>query len=212
VARIDSPQLNRFHSLFFNDIVFDTPQLMQFISRTQTSGALEKAKISLRNGDASVYVLSQTSGDWNAVVEILCRGLEWQVSSLEQVCTSFLPPLSMLEDLDIYEGLYLQPDWKDDIENGLWLQLLHPFTAVKNLYLSEQIALCIGPALKELSEGRTTEVLPALQNMFLDGLEPSGPVQEGIGKFVSARLVASRPIEVLSWANSDRDKDYFYGI
>jgi hypothetical protein len=109
-----------------------------------------------------------------------------------------------LEDLYIYEGTYSPPDWKDDIENGLWLQLLLPFTAVKNLYLSEEIALRIGPALQELAEGRTTGVLPALQNIFLDGLEPSGPVQEGIGKFVAARQVASRPIAVSSWVTSDR--------
>ena len=102
----------------------------------------------------------------------------------------------MLEDLYIHDHPYDPPDWKDDIENGLWLQLLHPFTAVKNLYLSEQIALRIGPALQELAEGRTTEVLPALQIIFLEGLESSGPVQEGIGKFVAARQVASRPIEI----------------
>jgi hypothetical protein len=39
-----------------------------------------------------------------------------------------------------------------------------------------------------------TVVLPALQNMFLEGLdslESSGPVQEGIGQFVAARQSAS---------------------
>jgi hypothetical protein len=116
----------------------------------------------------------------------------------------------MLEDLYTYEDPYSPPDWKDDIENELWLQLLHSFAPVKNLYLSEQFAQRIGPALQELAEGRTTEVLPALQNIFLEGLESSGPVQEGIGKLVAARQVASRPIEVSSWANSDSDKDYYY--
>jgi hypothetical protein len=114
----------------------------------------------------------------------------------------------MLEDLYIYEYPTWPPDWKDDIESGLWLQLLHPYIAMKNLYLSEEIARRIRHALQELAEGRTTEVLPALQSIFLERLESSGPVQEGIGKFVAARQVASRPIEVSSWANSGRDKDY----
>ena len=112
----------------------------------------------------------------------------------------------MLEDLYAYEDRDSQPDWKADIENGVWLQLLHSFTAVKNLYLSEELALHIGPALQELVEGRTMEVLPALQTIFLEGLESSGPVQEGIAKFVAARQVASRPIAVSSWANSGLDK------
>ena len=60
-----------------------------------------------------------------------------------------------------------------------------------------------------LVEGRTTEVLLALQNIFLEGLESPGSVQEGIAKFVAARQVAGRPIAVFSWASSNRDKVYF---
>ena len=115
----------------------------------------------------------------------------------------------MVEDLYILRGLEFLSGWKGEIENGQWLQLLHPFTAVKNLYLSKQFALRIGPALQELADGGTTEVLPDLQNIFLEGLESSGPVQEGIAKFVAARQVAGRPIAVFSWASSDRDKVYF---
>ena len=202
VARIDAPRLNNLSMTFFNDIVFDTPHFTQFISRTPTSRVLEKAHIRLRNRNAILDFSSQTSGNGGVCVVILCRGLDWQLSSVEQVCTSCLPPLSVLEDLQIYElsrDPRWQPDWKDDIENGLWLGLLHPFTAVKNLYLSEQYALRIGPALQELVGGRTTEVLPALQNIFLKGHEPSGPVQEGIGQFVASRQVTSRPIAVSRW-------------
>ena len=209
VARIDAPRLNEVYITFFNDITFDAPQFIQFITRTPTSRAPEKAHIMLWNHAAILDFSSQTHGTGKVSVEILCRGLDWQLSSVEQVCASCLPPLSMLEDLYIYDQPHLQPDSKDDIENGLWLQLLHPFTAVKNLYLSEQYALRIGIALQELVEGRTTEVLPALQNISLDGLETLGPVQEGIAKFVAARQVLSRPIAVSSWANSDRDKVYY---
>ena len=209
VACIDAPRLNELKITFFNDIVFDTPRFIQFITRTPTSRALEKAHITLQNRDANLDFSSQTSGNGKVWVKILCRGLEWQISSLEQVCTSCLPSLSMLEDLYIYEDPFSPPDWKDDIESGLWLQLLHPFTAVKNLYLSEQFALRIGRALQELAEGRTTEVLPALQFMFLEGLESSGPAQEGIGKFVAARQLASRPIAVSSWVNWDSDNIYY---
>ena len=45
VACIDAPQLNSLGITFFSDIVFDTPQLVQFINRTPVSEALEKARI-----------------------------------------------------------------------------------------------------------------------------------------------------------------------
>ena len=205
VACIDAPRLSELETTFFNDIVFDTPRFIQFITRTPTSRALEKAHITFQNRDAILDFSSQTSGNGKVWVKILCRGLDWQLSSVEQVCASCLPPLSMLEDLYIHEDLYSQPDWKDDMENGLWLQLLHPFTAVKNLYLSEQFAIRIGPALQELTEGRTTGVLPALQNIFMKGLQPSGPVQEGVRQFVASRQVTSCPIAVSRWDDSDSE-------
>ena len=207
VACIDAPRLNELEITFFNDIVFDTPRLMQFISRTPTSKALEKAHIILRNRSASLNLLSWTSGDVKVNVEILCQGSDWQLSTLEQVCTSCLPPLSMLEDLYTYEDPHSILDWKYDIENGLWLQLLHPFIAVKNLYLSKQFALRIGPALRELVEGRMMEVLPALQNISLRGLQPSGPVQEDIRQFVASRQVTSRPITVSRWDDLGSEQD-----
>jgi hypothetical protein len=203
VACIDTPRLNKLKIFFINDIVFDTPRFIQFITRTPTSRALKKACIALRNCDASLHFSLQafkfSDGDVYVVIRVLCQGLDRQLSSLEKVCTLCLPPLSMLEDLYIYEDPDSQPDWKDDIENGLWLQLLHLFTTVKNLYLSEQIALHIGPAMQEIAEGRMTGVLSALQNIFLKGLQPSGPVQEGISQFVASRLVTGRPIAISLW-------------
>ena len=208
VACIDAPRLNDLQISFFYDFVFDTPHLMRFISRTPTSRALENAHITPRFVNASLNFSSQTSDDGKINLKISCQGLEWQISSLEKICTSCLPPLSTLEDLYIYEEPLWKPDWKGDIENGLWLRLLHPFTAVKNLHLSEKIALLIGPALQELAEGRTTEVLPALENIFLEGFESSVTVQEGIGKFVASRQVAIRPIAVSSCAKSGWDRQW----
>jgi hypothetical protein len=203
VASIDAPRLENLFIRFFNDTVFDTRQLAQFISRTPTLKSLEKAHVTFDNHAARVRLSSQTSDYRGVVVDILCSGLDWQVSSLEQVCTSSLRPLSTLEDLYIYN---LIPPWQDNIrsmqdniENTLWLELLHSFTSVKNLYLCEERARSIEPALQELVGARTTEVLPTLQNIFLEGLQPSGPTQEGIRQFVIMRQLISHPIAVSCW-------------
>ena len=94
---------------------------------------------------------------------------------------------------------------EDEIKNTEWLDLLLPFTAVKNLYLSKLILPSIALALQELTEGRTTEVLPALENVFLEGVQPSEPVQERIARFISARqltALTNHPVAVSVW---DRD-------
>jgi hypothetical protein len=217
VTRIDTPELDMSYITFLNQIVFDTPQLIQFISRTPTLGTSEnlKARVVFEDGAASIKLSSQTYGDRKLSVKIPCIELDWQVSSMEQVCTLCLPPLSTLEDLYVYELPDSQPVWQDNIENALWLELLQPFTAVKNLYLSEKIASRIMPALQELTRGRSTEVLPTLQNIFLEEPQPSGTVQACIQQFIATRQATGHPIAVSHWGNSKKDtghKTDFYGF
>ena len=199
VAHIDAPQLNKLDITFFNQIVFGTPQFIVFVSRTPTLAPLERANVVFRNGAVRVNLSSRTTRQLDGLnMRILCRELDWQVSSMEQVCTWCLPPLPMLKDLYISELPKWQPNWKDNMDNTQWLELLHPFRAVKNLYLSEKFARRIVPALQELAGGVTTEVLPILQNIFLERYQPSGPVQEGIRQFSATRLV-NNPIAVSRW-------------
>ena len=198
VVRIDAPLLNDLSITFFNQILFDTPQLVQFISRTSALKTPEKAHVLFENNAATIDFLSRASDYGDLRVRILCEKTDWQVSSLEQVCTWCLPPLSSLEDLYISESPYWRPHGQDNIENSLWLELLQPFTTVKNLYLSKEFALRIVSSLQELVGDRTTEVLPTLQNVFLEGLQTSVPVQEGIQQFIATRQ-ASHPIAVSRW-------------
>ena len=199
-ARIDAPELKYLDITLFNQILFDTPQFVQFISRTPTLKALKKARVAFADGAARINLSTQTSGFGELTVKIQCKELDWQISSLEQVCTSCLPSLSMLDDLYIYMDKVGY--WRDNVENTLWLELFSPFVGVKNLYLSKQVAPRIVPALQELVGTGATEVLPALQNVFLEGLPSSGPVQEGIGigQFVATRQVTSHPIAISSWS------------
>jgi hypothetical protein len=113
-----------------------------------------------------------------------------------------LPPLPTVEYLrlgDFTESLYSDFDlnWKENVENDQWLELLRPFAAVRSLYLSEEFQPDLASALQELVGGRTTEVLPSVQNVFLEKFEPSGAFQEAIGQFVAARQLSGHPIAIL---------------
>jgi len=205
LARIDAPRVDDLGITFFNQTIFDTPQLFQFISRRPTLRTPEMCHIEFEPGVVTVIFELQTYRDEyeGLQVEILCTVSEWQLSSLEQVFTSSLPPVSTLKDLYIVEGSW-KLDWQDDVENTLWLELFRSFVAVKNLYLCEKFAPRIAPVLEELAGGITTEVLPALENIFLEGFQPPGPLHEGIEKFVAARRLTSHPLAVSRW---DKDSD-----
>ena len=196
VAHIDAPRLNYLETTLFNDIVFDTPQFTQFINRTPIMEALEKARVTFDGNVAAVELLSLTSGKYEELkVRIPCSELDWQVSSMEQICTSCLPPLPTL-DLHIDGNPHYRQHWQGNVENAPWLRLLRPFTSVENLYLSEEIVRRVVPALQELVGVRATEVLPALENIFLEEGQRSGPLQEGIQQVVAVRQAAGHPIAV----------------
>jgi hypothetical protein len=196
VTGIDTPQLNNMQITFFNQIDFDTPRLAQFINRTPKLGKRD-ATVQFHVDVARVRL-----SPGNLEIAISCKEPDWQLSSIEQICNSFWHPLSTVEVLYI-DRHYLPLAWKDDaIENTLWLQLLLPFTTVKNLYLSKEFAPGIAAALQELEGGRITEVLPSLQNIFVEGLEPSGPVQKDIGQFVAARQLSDHPIAISVWTKT----------
>ncbi len=193
VTFIDAPQLDDLFITYFNQIDFDGPRLAQFISRTPMLHGYCDAHVQFDDGIAGIRLPSPLKG---FAIEISCREPGWQLSSVAQVCNSCLPPLSMIEDLYINHR-YSQLVWKNDaIDNTLWLELLLPFPAVKNLYLSKDFAPGITAPLQEIVG---IEVLPSLQNIFVEGLEPSGPFQENIGQFVAARELSGHPITISVW-------------
>jgi hypothetical protein len=90
----------------------------------------------------------------------------------------------------------MRPSWKDNIENSQWLELFHTFTAVKDLYLSREFAPHIVLALQELVGETVTEVLPALETLFLEETLPSKTFQKAFDQFVNARELAGHPVQV----------------
>jgi hypothetical protein len=203
VARIDVPQLRAIKITLFNQLIFDTPQVLRFINHTEQLRSINRADMVFYNHSVEVkfYPAQTAQVDFHELVlKISCRGLEWQLSSLAQVCNSSLPPLPVLERLDICADQNSRPRWQDDIDNAQWMEILRPFTAVKNLHLSWALTSRVVPALQELArESVTPGVLPVLQNLFLEGLQPPGPAQKAIREFVSARQRYGHPVTVHRW-------------
>lgn len=198
MARINAPQLDDLNIIFLHQLIFDIPQLTGFISRT----------LNIKTPDTAIVYFSYFAVEVEFArildkvlkLEVSCRSSDWQLSSVAQVCSSLSPLTSSVEHLyvdDRGEDLKLFCD--DEMENSQWLELLHPFASLKALYLSRGNAPRVAAALQDLVGERTTEVLPALQRVFMEELHPSGPVQESIDNFIAARQLSGHPIAVSHW-------------
>jgi hypothetical protein len=222
LAWIDAPLLDYLKITFFNQIIFDTPQLVRFVSCIPKLQTPSKARIGF--GTCNLWI----EFFWPTRISIAALRLgitcisepgtclpepgaaikpmpDQQFPYVAQFCRPPFFPLPTLEHLYIRGGEhYLQQHQHDDIENTRWLDLFQPFTMVKNLYLSKIFAPRIAPALQELVKERATEVLPTLQNIFIEEFEPSGPVHVVIGQFVAAREFSRYPVVISHW---DRQGD-----
>ena len=198
VTCIDAPQLDQMHTTFFNQIDFDCPRLARFVNFSPALKERDEAHVRFHDESASVALRYRTSTFTvdDLGINILCRQPDWQLSSIEQVCNFSLHSLPNVEDLYI-EDLYWSSAWDNGaIENNLWLELLRPFTAVKDLYISINFEPGIAAALQDLYGDRITEVLPSLQNIFVERLYTSRPFQEDIGQFIAARQLLGRPVAI----------------
>jgi len=200
LARIDSPNLDYLRVIFFMDLNFDLPQLHQLICHAEKFKVFDHAEVltSDRAIQLSLYPKTGVVDHHRPLeLQIICRELDWQLSSLAQVCSSFFPLISTLEELEIRGRT--SSHWQDDMENAQWLELLGPFTALKNLYLTDDVARRVCGALQELSGERATELLPALRNLFVEGLQSFEHIQEAIRPFVAARQLSGHPMVVGRW-------------
>ncbi|KAI9457879.1 hypothetical protein F5148DRAFT_338785 [Russula earlei] len=186
LAPIEVPLLNKLDVTFFMDIDFVIPQLHRLITKAESFKRCDIAIVRTSDRAIRFTVYRDTNKLPTLLLEIRCRELDWQLGSLAQVCSSSLPFLSTLVHLDIVDGNVPQSHWKDEMETTQWLELLAPLTAMKVLHLSHQVAPHVCQALEELVGERVTEVLPALQNIFLEGLEPLGSVPKYIEGFIAA--------------------------
>ena len=210
VAWIDAPLLDSITITFFHQFIYDISQLARFIRRTVMFEVLNEAReahVDITFNYVHVEAFPQTrSFDGRFKLKISCEHLDWEdshlrLSSLAPVFTSFFPSIYTVKHLYIHGSRYLPSLLRRYTENMEWLDFFNSFTAVKNLYIIEEFAQCIAAALQELVVERATNVLPALEGIFLEELEPSksGPVKEAIGQFVAARRLLGHPVALSTW-------------
>ena len=195
ISLIDAPHLNELSIEFFVDLIFDIPQLHEFIGRTRRLRPLNPAQLKF-SGDGIRIRISLGSSPTRLKLEIICEEPGWQLSSVAQVCNAHFPLLSQVEQLDICETSPMKLAAKNEVNPSQWLELFRPFSAVRSLYVSETLEPIVAGALRELSGDRTMEVLPALENLSLDELGPSGPARDAMEPFIAVRQLSGRSVVV----------------
>ena len=185
VARIDAPRLGDIDITFFNQPTIDASQLGRFIDRIETT-SLSQAEIQFSELAISIS-FTQPSGPTRFELRIPCEQLDWQLSSIAQICDHFSPFIFRIEDLRIKA---IQPsNGQGVIDHEQWLKLIHSFRGVKDFYVDEKLVLDILFDLG-LVNGQHPTVFPSLRLLRVLEFEPKH------GSFTISRLLESRRLQV----------------
>jgi len=199
ITRIAFPLLGNLDVTFIGWRNVDSPPLCEFINRIETLDKHHRADISFHDDFVNI-ILSRQEGlaDCGKIkFGILCSTLDLQLFCLMQLRSFSLPSLLTLEHLYIHGHGSFPLDCRQlSPENVRWLEILHPFTSVKKVYLSEKPALRVARALQGLSGEKVASMLPALQSISFIGHEPSGATLDAIGNFVATLQLSGRSVSV----------------
>jgi hypothetical protein len=211
VARIDAPLLNSVEIAFFNQLVFGIQQLPRFIGHAPALMSCDMAQIDIYNDHVVMGFMSKRPSPFRLLrFKILCREIDWQVSSVAQIGNQLSESFSVdqLFIRDITSGTTFGHFIEDFMDETQWLELFHPFIAVRTLYISRMMQSHVVSALRRLRGESSTEVLPALDNLYLGGYWPSRSEQQDIEPFIIARQHSDHPVSIHHWDRCEFDIIY----
>ena len=189
VARIDTPRLRDINFAFFSQPTLDALQLGLFINRIELWGSPPRADILTSRGTISI-TFSQPGTSTRLGLQISCEQLDWQLSSISQICAHFSS--FSVEELRIQTaGPSSVPD---DMDDGQWLRLVRTFDGAKDCRLVGKHATAILRALHLADEGHA--VLPALRKLHVPLMSMSGPSSDSVKAFLAKRRLSSHSVQV----------------
>ena len=195
VCRITTPRLENLRIRLFKQLTFSVPHLHQFMNTTENV-RFDNAEILFKDEYTHLRMSFRDAYTYPFIVEVDCRHLDWQVSSVIQISNSLRQVFSTVEHLTLRHELHSQSSEEhNDVDRVEWRNLLRSFSNVKTLRvedgLVEELSRCLG-----LEDGELTlELLPDLQELKYFGSRDTG---DAFTSFVDARRNAGRPVTLVS--------------
>ncbi|KAH9073610.1 hypothetical protein EDB83DRAFT_2358809 [Lactarius deliciosus] len=156
----------------------DASELGRFIERTEMLTLLSQADVQTSEHAISIS-FTQPDARTRLELRMPCKQLDWQLSSIAQICDHFSPFISQVESLGVNAG-----ELSSGQGDAEWLRLIHLSGGNVDLYGEgvRDILSALGPT----GDGGYPTVFPALRTFRLFDLEPiRGSLSEAVGSFTT---------------------------
>jgi hypothetical protein len=199
VRRISAPHLQKLQTLFFEQLTFSIPHIVQFMNTTENLGFSDgKLQFFDEYVDLEVYPPEGTEDDAEMYafhIRVHCWHLDWQVSSVAQILNALGQRFSAVEHLTLVHEVHGQSSKEhNDVDRAEWHKLLKPFSNVKTLFIDDGLVGELSRCLQwEDGEG-PMELLPELQELTYSG---SGDVDDAFISFTDSRQSSGHPVTLV---------------
>jgi hypothetical protein len=192
VARIDAPRLGDVDVSFFFQPTMDAAQLGQFIERIETQTSLTQADV-LTSANSISISISDPGARLRLALQISCAQVDWQLSSMTQICNHFSRFLPRVQDLGISSTQTLSGT--NDMDREHWGEIIRSFNGAGVFCAAGTLAAEILCTLS-LDAG-DPNVLPALHTLHVPELGPEyAALKEAAESFATSRWLSGRPVKV----------------
>ena len=195
IHRIITPRLEKLEIVFFNQLTFSVPRLLQFVNAAENF-IFKSAKFKFSDEGVEVEVYPREEAKTHALsITVESFHLDWQVSSVAQISYSLSPAFSAVEHLTLEHVVHGRSfEEHNEADPTEWRKLFSSFRNVKTLHIAEGLVEELSRYL-ELDDGELPlEFLPELQELTYSG---SGDTGHTFTSFIDSRQSAGRPITLI---------------
>lgn len=202
LSTITTPYLKYIRIAFFNQLIFHTPQLpqlSQFILRTETQRSPNQATIHYSGVDISL-TLSHPGRPHYLALRILCKNLDWQISSMTELCEGLSQTLFHVEQLNICASPTSFAGERDEMDFTQleFLDLFRQFVHVRRLCVTGGSALHVVGALRPVTGQLAVIVLPELREIYVGKDAELAFARRDLSQFIATRGSSTRPVLIRS--------------
>ena len=194
--RITAPLLEKLQILFFNQLTFSVPYLLQFI-RSAENLRFSAARFTFHEGGISTRVYPYEGAKMYALyVNVGCEQLDWQVASAAQILNTLRSVFSSVEHLALECEIHAQSSERyDEVDHAQWRKLLGSFNDVKTLLVDAGLVRDLSHSL-QLDDGEPlpVELLPELKEVLYPAMDDADDI---FTPFIDARQKAGRPVTLV---------------
>jgi hypothetical protein len=203
VTRIDAPRLGHIEVAFPDVETSELLVLSEFIDRIGIHRSHRRAVILSSDGAISISLI-QTRAPTCLTLQLFCKTLDLQLSSISRICIHLSAFLLDVEDLRINVRRRSRREAGHYSEQ--WLEPISLFTGVKWFHVAGNLSTQIVRALQQPENA----ALSALQGLYIPQPGPRhAPLREAVVSFMALRRLSGHPIGVeyerLSYINELRE-------